>query len=100
MELGQLQSVNEHCECSTWDHAVQALDVLLGYAALCAHLVDEAGNEPDHRVSHVAVLRVLKPAFCVKALCNATGNAVKHTVHSDTMKTIKVKPPRPGGDLI
>lgn len=56
MELGQLQGVNEHCECSTWDHAVQALNVLLGYAALCAHLVNEAGDEPDHRVSHVAVL--------------------------------------------
>lgn len=63
--------------CCTWDHAVQALDVLLSYAALCAHLVDEAGNEPDHRVGHVAVFRVLKSAFCVIALCDAPSNAVK-----------------------
>lgn len=77
-ELGQRQSVNEQCERCTWDHAVQALDVFLGHSALCAHLVDEAGNKPDHRVGHVAGLRVLKPTLCVKALCDATGNAVKH----------------------
>lgn len=70
--------MNEHCERCTWDHAVQTLDVFLGYSALCAHLVDETSNKSDHRVSHVAVLRVLKPTFCVKALCDATGNAVKH----------------------
>lgn len=79
MELGQLQSVDEHCEQCTWYHAVQALDVLLGYAALCAHFVDEAGNKPDHGVGHIAVLRLLKPAFRVEALCNATSNAVSHT---------------------
>ncbi len=67
------------CERCTWDHTVQAFDMFLGHSALCAHLVDEAGNEPDHRVGHIAVLGVLKPAFCVKALCDATGNAVKHT---------------------
>lgn len=77
MELGQLQSANEHCGCCTWDHAVQALDVLLGYATLCAHLVNEAGDEPDHRVGHVAVFRVLKSTFCVKALRDAPSNAVK-----------------------
>ena len=55
---------------------MQALDVFLGYAALCAHLVDEAGDEPDHGVGHVAVLRVLKAALCVKALCDTASNAV------------------------
>lgn len=69
--------MNELCECCTWDHAVQAFDVLLGYTALCAHLVDEAGDEPDHRVGYVAVLRVLKPTFCVKALCHTAGDAVR-----------------------
>lgn len=54
-ESGQWHSLNERCECCTWDHAVQALDVFLGYSALGAHLVDEAGDEPDHRVSHIAV---------------------------------------------
>ncbi|TNN86602.1 hypothetical protein EYF80_003070 [Liparis tanakae] len=33
------------------------------------------GHEADHGVDHVAVLRVLKPAFCVKAFCNASGDA-------------------------
>ena len=70
--------MNENCEHYTWDHAVQALDVFLGYSALGAHLVNEACNEPDHRVGHVAVFRVLKPTFCVKALCHTAGNAVKH----------------------
>lgn len=51
--------------------------MILGYSTLCAHLVDEAGNEPDHRVGHVAVLRVLEPALCVKAFRNAPGNAVE-----------------------
>lgn len=56
MELGQLQSLNTHCECCTWDHAVQALDVFLGHATFCAHFIDEAGNKPNHRVGHIAVL--------------------------------------------
>lgn len=71
--------MNEPCECCTWDHAVQAFDVLLGYSALCAHLVDEAGNKPDHRVGYITVLWVLKPTFRIKALCHAAGNAVKQT---------------------
>lgn len=71
--------MNEQCDYATWDHAVQALDVLLGNAALCANFVDEARNEPDHRIGHVAVLGVLEPAFSVKALCNAAGDAAKHT---------------------
>lgn len=101
MELGRLHSVNEQCERCTWDHAVQALDVLLGYAALCAHFVDEAGNEPDHRVGHVAALRVFKPAFCVEALRNAAGDAAKHTMHNDAIKNEEGhKLPRPGRDLI
>lgn len=64
---------------ATWDHAVQALDVLLGNAALRAHFVDEAGDKPDHGVGHVAALRVLKPALCVKALSDAAGNAAERT---------------------
>lgn len=63
----------------TWDHAVQALDVLLGNAALRANFVNEARNKPDHRIGHVAVLGVLEPAFSVEALCNAAGDAAKHT---------------------
>lgn len=63
------------CECCTWDHAVQALDVLLGDAALRAHLVDEAGNKPDHGVCRVAVLRVLEPALRVEALGHAASDA-------------------------
>lgn len=86
MELGQLHGVNEQCERGTRDHAVQALDVLLGYAAFCAHFVDEAGNEPDHRVGHVAVLRVFKPALRVEALRNAAGDAAKHRMHHDAIK--------------
>ena len=78
MELGQCQSMNEHRNYCTWNHAVQALDVLLGYATLRANFVDEARNKPDHRISHVTVLRVLESTFCVKALCNATGNAAKN----------------------
>lgn len=100
MELGQLRRVNEHCECCTGDHAVQALDVFLGYAALGAHLVDEAGDKPDHRVGHVAVFRVLEPALSVKALCNAAGNAAKHKLHVDNVKGRNVKQACPGGDLI
>lgn len=72
--------MNEHRESCTWDHAVKTLDMFLGYSALCAHLVNEAGNKSDHRVGHVAGLRVLKPTFCVKALCDTTGNAVKQRV--------------------
>lgn len=63
------------CEFCTWYHAVQALDVLLCDAALCAHLVDEARDKPDHRVGHVAVFGVLKPAFCIKALRHTPGDA-------------------------
>lgn len=78
MELGQWRSMNGQCDYSTWDHAVQALDVLLGNAALRANFVNEARNKPDHRIGHVAVLRVLEPTFSVKALCNAAGDAAKH----------------------
>lgn len=78
MELGQRQSMNEQCDYGTWNHAVQALDMLLGNATLRANFVDEARNKPDHGIGHVTVLRVLESAFCVKALCNATGNAAKH----------------------
>lgn len=92
--------MNEHCECCTGDHAVQALDVFLGYAALGAHLVDEAGDKPDHRVGHVAAFRVLEPALSVKALCNAAGNAAKHKLHVDSVKGRTVKQACSGGDLI
>lgn len=78
MELGQRQSMNEQCDYGTWNHAVQALDVLLGNATLCANFVDEARNKLDHGIGHITVLRLLKSAFCVKALCNASGNAAKH----------------------
>lgn len=78
MELGQRQSMNGQCDYGTWNHAVQALDVLLGNAALCANFVDEARNKLDHGIGHVTVLRVLESAFRVEALCNATGNAAKH----------------------
>lgn len=63
------------CEFCTWNHAVQALDVLLCDSALCAHLVDEAGDKPDHRVCNVAVFGVLKPTFCVKALRHTASDA-------------------------
>lgn len=78
MELGQRQSMNGQCDYGTWDHAVQALDVLLGNAALRANFVDEARNKLDHGIGHVTVLRVLESAFRVEALRNATGNAAKH----------------------
>lgn len=61
----------------TWNHTVQVLDVVLRDAALCADLVDEASDEPHHRVSDVAVLRVLEAAFCVEAFRNTAGDAVK-----------------------
>lgn len=77
MELGQWRRMNEQCDYSTWDHAVQALDVLLGNAALRANFVDEARNKLDHRIGHVAVLGVLEAAFSVEALCNAAGDAAK-----------------------
>lgn len=79
MELGQWRSMNGQCDYSTWDHAVQALDVLLGNAALRANFVNEARNKPDHWIGHVAVLGVLEPALSVEALCNAAGDAAKHT---------------------
>lgn len=77
---------------------MQAFNVLLCHAALCAHLIDEAGHKPNHRVGDVAVFRVLKPTFSIKALCHTASNAAN--THDDTMKMRKVKPPCPGGDLI
>lgn len=56
---------------------MQALDVLLGYAALRAHFVDEAGDKPDDGVGHVAGFRLLEAALGVEALGDAAGNAVK-----------------------
>lgn len=56
---------------------MQALDVLLGHAALRAHFVNEAGDKPDHRVGHVAAFRLLEAALGVEALGDAAGNAVK-----------------------
>ena len=73
---------------------MQALDVFLGHSALCAHLVDEAGNEPDYRVCYVAVLRVLKPTLSVKALCHTASDAVNTC---DTVKSRKVNPEWSGG---
>lgn len=58
---------------------MQALYVVLRHSALCAHLVNETSYKPDHRVSHVAILGVLKATFCVKALCHAASNAVNKT---------------------
>lgn len=61
----------------TWDHAMQTLDVVLADTTLCAHLVNEAGDEPYHRVGHVAVLRVLKATLCVKALRHTACNTAE-----------------------
>lgn len=58
---------------------MQVLDVVLGDSALGAHLVDEASDEPHHRVSDVAVLRVFEPALRVEAFRNAAGDAVIST---------------------
>lgn len=57
---------------------MQALDVLLGHAALRAHLVDEAGDKPDHGVGHVAAFRLLEAALRVETLGDAAGNAVEN----------------------
>lgn len=62
----------------TWNHAMQVLDVLLGDAALRAHLIYEAGDEPGRRVGDVAVLRVLEATLSIKALGHAARDAVGH----------------------
>ena len=62
----------------TWDHVVQTLDVLLGHAALRAHLVDEADDEAHHRVGRVAALRVLVAALRVETLRHAARHAGKN----------------------
>lgn len=56
---------------------MQVLDVVLGDAALRAHLVDEPRDEPHHRVSNVAVFRVLESALRVEAFRDAAGDAAK-----------------------
>lgn len=91
MELGQCQSMNGQCAYGTWNHAVQALDVILGNAALRANFVDEARNKLDHGIGHVTVLWVLESAFRVEALCNATGNAAKHMWKREKFKRMHPK---------
>ena len=64
---------------------MQALDVVLGHAALGAHLVYEAGDKLHHGVSHVAVLRVLEAALGVEAFGHAAGNTAQRA-HTYTHK--------------
>lgn len=58
---------------------MEVLDVVLSDSALCAHLIDEARDEPHGRVGDIVILGVLKAALCVEAFCHTSCNAVRNT---------------------
>lgn len=55
---------------------MQALDMILGHSALCAHFVNETRDESPHRVGDVTGLRVFESTLGVKALCHTPCNTV------------------------
>lgn len=67
------------CVCVTWNHTVQALDMILSHSALCAHFVNETGDESPHSVGDVAGLRVFESTLGVEAFRHAPCNAVYYT---------------------
>lgn len=72
----------------TRDHAVEVLDVFLGYSALSAHFVDEASHKSDHRMGQVAVLRILKAAFCVEALSDTASDAINEKWYDEKQEHV------------
>lgn len=64
------------CMCFTWNHTMQALDMILGHSALCAHFVNETRDESPHRVGNVTGLRVFESTLSVKALGHTPCNTV------------------------
>lgn len=48
--------------------------MFVGHAALVAHFVNKAVDEPNDSVRNIRALSILKAALCVVAFCHAARN--------------------------